>query len=181
MMRLLIISDIHGSKFYLDKILHIYRKGNFNKLVILGDILYHGPRNDLPKSYNPKDVIVSLNSIKDDILAIRGNCDAEVDQMVLDFPIMADYSTILYDGRIIYLTHGHVYNEDKLPPLRAGDILMYGHTHVPMIKEKEGNIFINPGSISIPKSEFGNTYAELDGNLITIKTLNEEIIYSIKI
>ena len=129
-MKLMFASDIHGSAYYCRKMLEAYQAEEADRLILLGDILYHGPRNDLPKEYAPKEVIAMLNPMKNDICAVRGNCEAEVDQMVLDFPVMADYALILYGERNLYATHGHIYNENNLPPLKNGDILIHGHTHV---------------------------------------------------
>ena len=123
-MKLMFASDIHGSAYYCRKMLEAYQAEEADRLILLGDILYHGPRNDLPKEYAPKEVIAMLNPMKNDICAVRGNCEAEVDQMVLDFPVMADYALILYGERNLYATHGHIYNENNLPPLKNGDILL---------------------------------------------------------
>ena len=150
-MKLMIASDIHGSEYYCKKLIEAVKLENPDKLLLLGDILYHGPRNDLPKDYNPKKVIAMLSEIKDIILAVRGNCDTEVDQMVLPFPVLADYAVLFIDGKTIYATHGHNYNEDNLPPLTKGDILLCGHTHIPVKREHENYTYINPGSVSIPK------------------------------
>ena len=130
-MKLLIASDIHGSAYYCRKMLEAYEKEGAQRMLLLGDILYHGPRNDLPKEYAPKEVIRMLNEKKNEIYAIRGNCEAEVDQMVLQFPVLADYMILFAGERAIYATHGHVYNENHLPPLKPGDVLLHGHTHVP--------------------------------------------------
>ena len=134
-MKLMFASDIHGSAYYCEKMLECYRREKAERLWILGDILYHGPRNDLPKEYAPKKVIAMLNDIKEEICAVRGNCDTEVDQMVLEFPILADYSLLAADGLRLYATHGHVYNEQHMPPLMTGDILIHGHTHIYEIKK----------------------------------------------
>lgn len=150
-MKLLIASDIHGSAFYCKKLTELFNKSNAQKLILLGDVLYHGPRNDLPYEYAPKKVIEMLNDIKDKILCVRGNCDTQVDQMVLSFPILADYAVIFDDNTCIYLTHGHEFNEDNLPPLQKGDVLMCGHTHIPKFVRHETYTYINPGSVSIPK------------------------------
>ena len=123
-MKLMIASDIHGSAYYCKQLLEAYRKEGAEKLILLGDVLYHGPRNDLPRDYAPKEVIAMLNAIKEELLCVRGNCDTEVDQMVLEFPVLADYAILFEKGRMIYATHGHVYNEGKLPPLQKGDILL---------------------------------------------------------
>ena len=134
-MKLFIISDIHGSLYYLKKVMEIFGKENYDKLVILGDELYHGPRNPLPKDYSPKEVIEILNKYKDIIIAVRGNCDSEVDQMVLSYPIMSDYSMIYLGNKRVFLTHGHIYNIDNPLPMSEGDILLYGHFHIPMIEK----------------------------------------------
>ena len=157
-MRLMIASDIHGSAFYCRKMLDAFAKSDAEKLVLLGDILYHGPRNDLPKDYAPKEVIAMLNPYADKIMCVKGNCEAEVDQMVLNFPVMADYAVLFVDGMTIYATHGHVFNDDALPPLSKGDILLCGHTHIPVIKEHEDHTYINPGSVSIPKENSPHSY-----------------------
>ena len=150
-MKLLIASDIHGSAFWCGKLLEAAHKENPDKLILLGDLLYHGPRNDLPQGYAPKEVIPMLSSWQERILAVRGNCEAEVDQMVLPFPCMADYALLLADGKSLYLTHGHLWNPDKLPPLEPGSIFLSGHTHVKLDVTVQGIRCLNPGSVSIPK------------------------------
>ncbi len=150
-MKLLIAGDIHGSAYYCRKLLEAYDREGADRLVLLGDILYHGPRNDLPKEYAPKEVLGLLNARKEEILCVRGNCDTEVDQMVLEFPILADYGFLYEQGRMIFLTHGHKFNEEHLPMLKKGDILLHGHTHVPVCREHESYVYMNPGSVSIPK------------------------------
>lgn len=151
-MKLMIASDIHGSMYYARLLVDAYKKSGAEKLVLLGDILYHGPRNDLPKDYNPKQVTELLNDISDEILCVRGNCDTEVDQMVLNFPILADYAVLMLDGKMYYLTHGHKYGVDRFPNIKKGDAIIQGHTHVPMLEERDGILCINPGSVSIPKN-----------------------------
>ena len=131
-MKMMIISDIHGSYNDLKEVLDIFQEEHVDQLLILGDILYHGPRNDLPEGYNPKKVIPLLNQYKDKIIAVRGNCDAEVDQMVLDFPMRADYIQLYIDGHRFFVTHGHLWNEENLPLLNPVDILMEGHFHRPV-------------------------------------------------
>ena len=175
-MKLFIISDIHGSLYYLKKVMEIFEKEKCDKLVILGDELYHGPRNPLPKDYSPKEVIEILNGYRDKIIAVRGNCDSEVDQMVLKYPIMSDYSMIYLDGKRIYLTHGHIYNKDNPLPMSSGDVLIYGHFHIPMIEQKDGMLFLNPGSISLPKNNSEHSFAILEKNKFTIKNLEETVI-----
>lgn len=159
MAKLLIASDIHGDAQTCAKLVEIYKASGAEKLVLLGDVLYHGPRNDLPAGYAPKKVIELLNPLKNEILCVRGNCDGEVDQMVLDFPILADYAYISVDGLRIFATHGHNFNTQKLPPLAKGDILLHGHTHVPVALEfGDENVYINPGSLSIPKENSPKSY-----------------------
>ncbi|MGN1095612.1 MAG: phosphodiesterase, partial [Eubacteriales bacterium] len=151
-MKLVIASDIHGSSLFCEKLISAYKNEGAERLVLLGDILYHGPRNDLPGGYEPKRVIEMLNSMNNEIICVRGNCDTEVDQMVLDFPILSE-SAMLFDGKnTMFLTHGHRFNKDLLPPLKEGDILIYGHTHVPLDTVCCGVRCINPGSVSIPKN-----------------------------
>lgn len=180
-MKILFASDIHGSAYYCGKLLEIYRQSGAERLVLLGDILYHGPRNDLPKEYAPKQVIAMLNEYKNQIYAVRGNCDTEVDQMVLEFPVLADYALLSFNGRTFYATHGHVYNQDNLPPVQAGDILIHGHTHL-LKAEKVGKITVlNPGSVSIPKGGNPNTYAMLEDNAFTIYSLDGDVVKQIEL
>ena len=157
-MKLLIASDIHGSAYYCRTLLRRYEEERADRLILLGDLLYHGPRNDLPKEYAPKEVLAMLNERKEEILCVRGNCDTEVDQMVLRFPILADYGFLYEQGRMIFLTHGHVFHEQNLPMLKKGDILLHGHTHVPACREHETYVYMNPGSVSIPKEGSAHGY-----------------------
>lgn len=150
-MKLIIASDIHGSAYWCGKLMDLVEAEHPDKLILLGDLLYHGPRNDLPKDYAPKQVIPMLSGYRDIIIAVRGNCEAEVDQMVLSFPCMADFSQLLVDGKTFYLTHGHHHSPDSLPPLTAGSIFLSGHTHVKMDEVRNGIRCLNPGSVSIPK------------------------------
>lgn len=175
MARLIIASDIHGDAETCARLVDIYRESGAERLVLLGDLLYHGPRNDLPAGYAPKKVIELLNSLKNDILAVRGNCDTEVDQMVLQFPILADYAYISVDGLRIFATHGHNFNTSKLPPLAKGDILLHGHTHVPVVEKfGEGNYYINPGSLSIPKESSPKSYILYENGRFSFRTLEGE-------
>ncbi len=155
-MRYLIASDIHGSAYWCERLLGQFERLKADRLIFLGDILYHGPRNDLPEGYVPKQVIAMLNPLAEKITCVRGNCEAEVDQMVLDFPVMSDSAYICDFGQRIFATHGHLWTPDSLPPLAEGDIFLFGHTHVPMdelrhVKGREVRC-INPGSVSIPKN-----------------------------
>ncbi len=162
-MKLLIASDIHGDICAARAIVNAYFESGADRLILLGDLLYHGPRNDLPSAYAPKEVISLLNSVKEHLLCVRGNCDTEVDQMVLEFPILADYALLEADGVRLFLTHGHKLNTQNPPPLRKGDILVHGHTHVTAC-EKFGNnnLYINPGSPSIPKENTKRGYVLFD-------------------
>ena len=171
-MKLLIASDIHGSALYCGELLKAYDREKADRLLLLGDVLYHGPRNDLPDGYAPKEVIPMLNAWKNDILCIRGNCDTEVDQMVLDFPLMADYALLCIDGLRVYATHGHVHGEDNPPPLMPGDFLLCGHTHVPGCRRHETFTYLNPGSVSIPKNGTPHSYCVLEGGVMTWKDLD---------
>lgn len=171
----MIASDIHGSEYYCRKMLEAYKTEQADRLVLLGDILYHGPRNDLPRDYNPKAVIKMLNDMKEDILCVRGNCDTEVDQMVLEFPIMADYAVLCVEDRMIYATHGHKFNESNLPPLRKGDILLNGHTHIPKCTKHDTYVYMNPGSVSIPKDNSYHGYMIIEGGEFLWKDFEDNI------
>lgn len=150
-MKLIIASDIHGSAYWCQKLMELINREAPDRVILLGDLLYHGPRNDLPRDYAPKKVIPMLNSLADKIVAVRGNCEAEVDQMVLSFPCMADFSQLLTDGKLLYLTHGHHHSPENLPPLPNGSVFLSGHTHVKRDETVNGIRCLNPGSISIPK------------------------------
>lgn len=177
-MRVMFVSDIHGSYLYASKAIAAFKLEKADKLVILGDILYHGPRNDLPEGYEPKKVISLLNGYKKDIIAVRGNCDAEVDQMVLDFPIRSDFATMDLDNHLFFLTHGHLFDEDNLPGLNDDDIFVYGHIHKPVAKKKNGIYIINPSSISLPK-EGTNSYGIYESDVFMIKDFNGNVIKEI--
>lgn len=173
-MKYLIASDIHGSAYYCEKLLARFEEEKADRLLLLGDLLYHGPRNDLPEGYAPKQVIDLLNAYKDVIICVRGNCEAEVDQMVLDFPVMAE-SCMLSEGKtLIMATHGHIYNLENPPKLKKGDILLHGHTHVPANVETETFRYINPGSVSIPKEDSAHSYMILENGCFTWKNLEGE-------
>ena len=174
-MKWMIASDIHGSAYYCEKLLEAYQREQADRLLILGDILYHGPRNDLPRDYAPKKVIAMLNEHKQEILCVRGNCDTEVDQMVLQFPVLADYAVLTAGARLIYVTHGHVYNNSNLPPIQPGDILLHGHTHIPTCEEYDTHTYLNPGSVSIPKENSPHSYMTFDGNEFVWKDLDGDV------
>ena len=152
-MKWMIASDLHGSAYYCKKMVEAFEREGADRLLMLGDLLYHGPRNDLPRDYAPKEVIPMLNGLKNKLCCVRGNCEAEVDQMVLDLPVMADYCILPAGEKLIYATHGHIYNGKNPPPLAEGDILLHGHTHVPAWESfGDGNLYLNPGSVSLPKA-----------------------------
>lgn len=175
-MKILIASDIHGSYTYCRMLFDAVEREEADKILLLGDLLYHGPRNDLPDGYAPKEVISLLNTNKDKIFAVRGNCDTEVDQMVLDFPILADYCILTCGERIIYATHGHRYNPENPPKLNRGDILLNGHTHVTAFESRGEYYYFNPGSVSIPKENTNRGYILMENNKFTWKTLDGEIL-----
>lgn len=175
-MKWMVASDIHGSEYYCRQLINAFDNEKADKLLLLGDLLYHGPRNDLPKDYNPKAVINILNEYKTKILCVRGNCDAEVDQMVLDFPIMADYAIVNIRDSIIYATHGHIHNTSNMPPLTDGDILLHGHTHIPACEKVGEIIYMNPGSTSIPKEGSHHGYMIIEDGTFIWKDFDGNII-----
>ena len=163
-MKLVIASDIHGSAFWCRKLLDVIAAEQPDRILLLGDLLYHGPRNDLPKEYAPKQVIPMLSDLKEKIIAVRGNCEAEVDQMVLPFPCLADFSQLYVDGKLFYLTHGHHHNPDSLPPLPEGTVFLSGHTHVKIDEVHNDIRCLNPGSVSIPKDGSHSCLIYADGD-----------------
>ncbi len=168
LMKYMFASDIHGSAWACRKLLETFDASGAERLILLGDILYHGPRNDLPREYDPKRVLAMLNGYKDKIYAVRGNCDSEVDQMVLEFPMMADYALLVLNGKTIYATHGHIYNETSRPPMQPGDALVFGHIHLPAARTMGENYLLNPGSVSLPKNGYPPSYGMLDGEWFTV-------------
>ena len=171
-MKLMIASDIHGAEGYCEELLKRFKEEGAERLILLGDILYHGPRNDLPEGYAPKKVIEMLNKISDKLMCVRGNCDTEVDQMVLEFPIMAEYAIIYIGDKMIYATHGHHINPNDTSNLKKGDILLSGHTHIPMCEERDGILCLNPGSVSIPKENSKHSYMVIKEDKFVWKDLN---------
>ena len=170
-MKLLIASDIHGSAHYCRQLIMAVEQENPAKVLLLGDLLYHGPRNNLPTEYAPKEVAAMLNGIKEKLICVRGNCDTEVDQMMLEFPVLSDSAIICWDGMTIYAAHGH----HTFPPLQQGDVVLSGHTHVPADYVKDGVRYLNPGSVSIPKEESWHGYMVLECGNFTWKNLKGEI------
>ncbi len=177
-MKFLIASDIHGSAKYCEMLINAFNNEKAVKMLLLGDILYHGPRNDLPEEYAPKKVIELLCPLKDKLLAVRGNCDTEVDQMVLNFPILADYAVIPVGDKLIYATHGHKFGRDNPPPLSKGDILLNGHTHIPKCVDLGKFIYMNCGSVSIPKENSAHSYMTLEDGKFLWKDLKTGEIYN---
>lgn len=176
-MKLMFASDLHGSLPATEKVLEIFGRSGAQWLVLLGDLLNHGPRNALPAGYQPAAVAQCLNSYKNQIIAVRGNCDSEVDQMLLQFPIMAGWQQIIMPETRLFLTHGHLYHPGALPPLREGDILVYGHTHLPQAEWQDDIICFNPGSVSIPKGGYPASYGMLDEGVLQVLTLqNEDLV-----
>lgn len=181
-MKLLIASDLHGSYYYTNLLMEAFAREGVERMLLLGDLLYHGPRNDLPRDYAPKQVIPLLNGLKNRIYCVRGNCEAEVDQMVLEFPVLADYCILPTERRTIFATHGHVYNLKNLPPLMPGDVLLHGHTHVPAWTEfGQGNLYLNPGSVSIPKENSPHSYMMLEGDTVLWKELDGTVYHELRL
>ena len=179
-MKWMIASDLHGSAYYCEQMISAFEREQADRLLLLGDLLYHGPRNDLPKGYAPKQVIPLLNSLRTRLVCVRGNCEAEVDQMVLDFPVMANYCVLPVGKRLVYATHGHIHNLKNPPPLSPGDVLLHGHTHVPAWTEfGDGNLYLNPGSLSIPKENSAHSYMTLENEIFCWKTLDGELYHQL--
>lgn len=172
--RIMIASDLHGSSYYVRKLLDRYRIENCNKLILLGDFLYHGPRNDLPFEYEVREVSKMLNELSGDILAIRGNCDAEVDQNMFEFPMLQDSLLLSIDSLNFFATHGHIYNESNLPALKNMDVLLNGHFHTPVFKKKEYFHYVNPGSTSIPRGGSTNSFIIYEDRVFYFYDLNKE-------
>ena len=176
-MKWLIASDLHGSGYYCRALLDAFDREKADRLLLLGDLLYHGPRNDLPRDYDPKSVTAMLNERQASILAVRGNCDAEIDQAVLQFPILADYALLSVGSRLLFVTHGHLFHLDALPPLHPVDILLHGHTHVPACETRDGVTYLNPGSLAIPKEDSPHSYLTLEDGVFLWKDLLTGAVY----
>ena len=182
-MKLMFASDIHGSYPSASQMLRRFDEEGAERLILLGDILYHGPRNDLPAGYVPKEVIRLLNERKDKLFCVRGNCDTEVDQMVLEFPVLAEYALMYLEGRTVFITHGHKFNTANPPLIGKGDILIHGHTHVQAVDTSNDYVYINPGSVSIPKENKEKSYMIYEDGVFKIKNLHDgsvEMEYSIR-
>ena len=178
-MKWMIASDIHGSAACCEKLLAAFGREQADRLLLLGDLLCHGPRNDLPQGYAPKEVIAQLSGVKDKVFCVRGNCEAEVDQMVLPFPVLADYCLLEQKGRVIFATHGHHYNLENPPLLQPGDVLLHGHTHIPAKDNSLGFWYLNPGSVSIPKGNSPHSYMTLEDGQFLWKDLDGAVYDSL--
>ncbi len=170
-MKWMIASDLHGSAYYTAQLLEAYAKEQAERLILLGDLLYHGPRNALPKEYDPQGVITMLNAHSQSLLCVRGNCDTEVDQMVLTFPILADYAILTVEEHLLFATHGHRFHSEQLPPIQPENILLHGHTHIPRCEQFATHRYCNPGSVSIPKEGSANSYMTIEDSILRWKTL----------
>ena len=170
-MKLMFVSDIHGSEFWLDKALDVYREGSFDRLILLGDLLYHGPRNPLPEGYNPQGVLKKLNELSQEIIAIRGNCDSEVDQMVLSFKMLNEESHLILEDSDFFLCHGHHLDMDNPPSLRKQTVICSGHTHIPMLRQEGDFTFFNPGSISLPKEGTPHCFGVFEDGILKVMDL----------
>ena len=180
-MKLFLLSDIHGSYSDCTSALDKFEKSSADYLVILGDILYHGPRNPLPKDYAPDLVFENLNKYTDKIIAVRGNCDAEVDQMVLHFNISNDYDFLALKDRLVYLSHGHIYSPENLPPgFNSDDVFAFGHIHLPIAEKVNDYYLANPGSCSMPKDGYPKSYGIIDDHGIYIFDFTDKLIKSIE-
>lgn len=192
-MKYFIMSDIHGSAVCCEKALEQFSSLKCDEIILLGDILYHGPRNSLPEEYNPKKVTELLNPLAGKIIACRGNCDSEVDQMVLDFPIMADYSFVVDEGKRIFCTHGHIYSPERaegqiavpgsmIPKIKDRAVVFYGHTHIQVLeKNRAGIVVCNPGSVSLPKNESKAGFAVYENSKVTLFELSGKEISSLSL
>ncbi len=177
-MKYMILSDIHGSETHLRHMLHLFEEKQYDFLILLGDILYHGPRNPLPEGHNPQGVAQLLNAYASKIIACRGNCDAEVDQMLLNFPCLGDYALVIDNGIRLFATHGHIYNPENLPPFEGKNIFLYGHTHLFELKKQENILICNPGSVSLPKENRPHTYAVYENATLSVYTRDQELLAS---
>ncbi len=174
-MVLVVASDLHGSLIWTQRLVDACEAEKASHLLLLGDLLYHGPRNPLPDSYNPKEVAELLNRNAESIMALRGNCDAEVDSMVLNFPLV-ESAYLLLDSHRFVCTHGHIYNDERLPPLAQGDILLYGHSHVYCMEKRDGFSVMNPGSVSLPKLDRPHTYLVYRDGLCRIRDFEGNVL-----
>ncbi len=177
-MKIIIASDIHGSAYWCEQLLQAFQNEEADKLLLLGDLLYHGPRNPFPDGYAPQKVFERLNALKEKIVCVRGNCDSEVDQMVLEFPIMSDYALLDHNGHTLFATHGHLFNEDTPPLLKKGDVLLNGHFHTPRYRFMEnGALYANCGSVALPKPDTPHSYILVENGVLYWKDLESGGIF----
>ena len=174
-MKYIIASDIHGSAHWCRKLVENFKREGADKLILLGDLLYHGPRNALPEEYDPMSVAAMLNAAELCTMGVWGNCDAEIDQMVLDFPMFCDYALLSHGRRSIVLSHGHIFSPDNLPPMKKGDVFISGHIHVPVCEDRNGILCLNPGSVSIPKEDSSHSYMSFEEGLFQWKDMDGKI------
>lgn len=176
-MKIMFASDIHGSASCCKKLLECYEREGADKLILLGDLLYHGPRNPLPEGYDPKETAALLNSAAKELLCVRGNCEAEVDQMMLDFPVMADYAVLwMESGRMIFCTHGHLYDKDNLKFIKKGDIFIQGHTHLYAAEKQGDHYYVNTGSVTLPKGGKVRSFVIYENDTFTVKSMEGDIL-----
>ena len=173
-MKILIASDIHGSAYYMQKVKERFVAEKADKLLLLGDIYNHGPRNPFPKDYAPQEVAAILNGLKGRLIVVKGNCDSEVDTLISEFDFIED-CCIITEGKTVFCTHGHMYNKDNLPATRY-DAIIYGHFHTGFIEKVNGTVVANAGSVSLPKNDTPRSYILLDGDNLTLKTLDGEVV-----
>ncbi len=179
-MKYLIASDLHGSAKYIGQLVQQIRIQQPDQVILLGDLLYHGPRNKLPDGYDPVEASELINSFGEKVLfCVRGNCDAEVDQTLIKFPIMSEYETLDVGSHRIFFTHGHHYNAENLPPIGSCDTLIHGHTHIPCRVRSHGVLVCNPGSVSIPKGDSERGYLVLENETLSFFTLEGKCYCSI--
>ena len=178
-MKFLIASDIHGSSFYARKLIEIFKKEGADKLILLGDVYNHGPRNPLPEEYAPMQVAELLNGVKDKLLVIKGNCDSAVDTMITEFDFIEN-AVVISSDKTIFLTHGHVFNKDQMPKTEF-DAVIYGHFHTGFIERKGKTVVANAGSLSLPKNDTANSYIILEEGVITLKDLYKNVIKKVEI
>lgn len=178
-MKLFFASDLHGCLAATEKTLDLFVQSEAEHLVLLGDILNHGPRNPVPEAYSPPQVAERLNQYAERIIAVRGNCDSEVDQMLLSFPMMMDYSWVLLEsGQRLFLTHGHLYNGANIPALKAGDVLVHGHTHIAMAHKRQDIVVFNPGSVTFPRENQPASYGLYQAGQLSVMSLQGELLHT---
>ncbi len=178
-MKYLICSDIHGSKKAVERILELKKEEKADKVILLGDIYNHGPRNPFPEEYKPMDVASLINSIKEDLIVVKGNCDSEVDTLISEFDFL-DNTVIVDNNKTVFCTHGHVYNNET-PPKTKFSAVIYGHFHTGFIEKIGDTVFANAGSVSLPKNNTKKSYILIDNGTLYLKDLEKNIIDKIEL